>query len=324
MEPVPAPPSDPAPIELAAPAAPASVGLTDAPPEERLHLARERARHGDFAGARLLLEPLLDDPAPHGFTARYLDALALEFDGRAEDALVAYDALMAEDPTADVRFRRAETLARLDRYDEARAALAALPGANALAPTDAVKVAALEAAWDVRRGKVKRGERHLRRLVAEPASEEPTAYLAIARLTLLELATDRAEVLAFDGSDRERARNLQRRAALVLEAEQELAALIRLGETRAALDGFVAVAETYRDLGDDLHAEPIPGGLTEAQAAVYRDELGKRVAQVWAKSTLYCDKGLEYAARQDWTGAPVAELTAQRALAASRVDGSAP
>jgi hypothetical protein len=231
---------------------------------------------------------------------------------------------MVEDPTADVRFRRAETLARLGRYDEARAALAALPRAATLAPVDAVKVAALEAAWDVRRGRVKRGEKHLRKLVAAPASEEPTYYLATARLTLLELATDRAGSLTFDGSDRERARNLERRAALVLEAEQELAALIRLGETRAALDGFVAVADTYRDLGDDLHAEPIPGGLTEAQAAVYRDELGKRVAQVWAKSTLYCDKGLEYAARQDWTGAPVAELTATRALAASRIDGSAP
>lgn len=323
MDPVPDTVTEPAPIEAPAPVEAAPPELPSAP-EERLHLARERARHGDWDGARLVLAPLLDAPAPDGFTARYLAALTLEFEGRLDDALSGYDALLIEDPTPDVVFRRAETLGKLGRYDDARAALRDLPAAAVGTPADQVKVDVLEASWDLARGKERRGEKHLRRLVDAPASSEPTFYLALARLDLLRLATRRAEALVFTGPDAERARNLQRRAALVLEAEEQLADLIRLGETRAALDGFVAVAHTYLDLGDDLDAEPIPGGLTDAQAAVYREELGGRVEQVWVKSTLYCDKGLEYAARQDWTAAPVPALVAERALAESRIDAHRP
>jgi tetratricopeptide (TPR) repeat protein len=325
MEPLPdippVEPAPPAPLEAPAPEPPPPL---DAGPEERLHLARERARHGDWEGTRLVLAPLLDATTGEGFTARYLHALSLEFEGRLDEALARYDALLVEDATDDVRFRRAETLGKLGRFDDARLALREVSGRSGLGPADRVKLEALEGAWDLGRGKVKKGEKALRRLIEAPPSEEPTFYLALARLTLLERATDTAAGLAFTGSDRERARNLERRAALVLDAEQQLAGLIRLGETRPALDGFVAVAATYLDLGDDLHAEPIPAGLTEAQSAVYREELGKKVEQVWVKSTLYCDKGLEYAARQDWTTAPVPALVAQRALAEARIDEARP
>jgi tetratricopeptide (TPR) repeat protein len=309
-------PDAPAPVAEEAPAPPLEVNA-----EERLHLARERARHGDWEGARIVLEPLLGEQSEPGFTARYLEALSYEYGGSPDEALRRYDALLLEDPTDDVRFRRAETLGKLGRFDEAREALRLLAPAAAATPIDQVKVDVLAGLWALEAGNPKRAEKQLKRLVEAPPSDEPTFYLALARLALLERATEKADSLTFEGSDGKRARNLERRAALVLDAEHGLADLIRLGETEPALRGFVAVAGTYLDLGDDLLAEPVPRDLTTAQAAIYREELGKRVAQVWAKSSLYCDKGLEYAARQDWTSAPVPSLVAARALATSRVDG---
>lgn len=322
-EPVPVEIAEPAPAEAPPPDAP---GLPEgAPAEERLHLARERARHGDWVGTRLVLEPIAHDSTPEGFTARYLGALSVEYEGRLDEALAAWDGLMAEDPTADVRFRRAETLGKLGRYGEARAALADLGlGRKDVGAVDRVKVQALDGIWDLRGGNAKRGEKHLRALVDAPASDEPTFYLAQARLALLEAAAQRADGLSFTGSDRKRAKNLEARAALVLEEEHQLADLIRLGETRQALDGFVLVAGTYLSLGDDLFAEPVPTGLTAAQAEIYREELGKKVQGVWTKSSLYCDKGLEYAARQDWSADPIGALEAARDTATARVEGSMP
>lgn len=313
---------DPPPPEVPALEAPAEEPLAAASPDERLHLARERARHGDWEGTRLVLEPLLGAPPPHGFTARYLAALSTEFEGDLAGALAAYDALIAEDPTPDVRFRRAETLGKLGRFDEARAALRELDLGREVGAVDLVKLEALDGVWSLESGRVRRGQKHLRALVEAPPSEEPTFYLALARLTLLREAARQAAALEFEGPDRRRATTLQQRAKLVLEAEHQLADLIRLGETRAALDGFVEVAGVYLALGDDLHAEPTPAGLTEAQASIYREELGARVLDVWKKSLLYCDKGLEYAARQDWVADPVGGLTAAKGVATTRIEGA--
>lgn len=297
-----------------------------ATPDDLVHLARERARNGDYEGARLVAEEAAAVPGPHQRTARYLVALSWEYDGDLEQALALYGALLAEEPgDEDVVFRRAEVLGKLGRYAEARDQLDVLfhgNGVKGRAPADELKLRLLEATWDLELGKARRGLKRLDRALA--AADPATApwYQGLARRAIVAHATSTAEALVFVGSDGEKERALEQRAALIALAEQELAALVRLdpSATEHALDGFVRLARTYEDLGDDLLAESPLVKLTEEQRALNRKLLLERVEKVWVKGTLYYDRGLELAATRDWTAEPVPTMHAGHDALVAKVD----
>ncbi|MCB9684575.1 MAG: hypothetical protein H6735_06035 [Alphaproteobacteria bacterium] len=289
-------------------------------PDDLLHLARERARHGDWEGARILAQDAAEVPGEHQVVARYLTALCLEFEGRLPEALAAYDALMVDAPSDDTRFRRAECLGKMGRVTEARDQLDDIARVRALSEADQIKVNVLLAIWDLELGKERKALKQLDR-VLDGAGEEAGYYQAMARNVLLHHALDQADDLAFDGSDRAKAKALERRAGLIALSEDQLAKTITLGEVGYALDGFLRLGRSYEDLGVDLLAESPVRGLTEAQLAINRDLLEDRVEKVWVKGTLFYDRAVQLAARENWTGAPLADIHTSWERLEARVDG---
>jgi hypothetical protein len=242
-----------------------------------------------------------------------------EFDGRLEPALAEYDALLRDAPSDDARFRRAECLGKLGRVAEARAQLAEIRRLRDLTEVDRTQIGILLAVWDLGLGKERRGYARLEDELGD-GGEGASYYRALGRSTILEHAMAEADAIGFGGSDRRDGRALEERAALVALAEEQLAGIVRLGETWFALRGFVRLGESYEDLGLDLLAEPLPAGLTEARASVGRDELEERVEGIWMKGRRFYDRGLELAAAETWTTDPVPRLQEGWDRVVARVD----
>lgn len=296
-------------------------------PEELLDEARSRARRGDHQGARLAARAALALPGDHQRTAQYLEALALELGGQPALALEIWDALVAADWADglpdDVAFRRAECLGRLGRVTEARRQLAALGSDRDRDSLDRLKLDVLEGTWTLAEGRERRGLKQLRAALDEAPEGVGTWYQASGRRALLDLATTQAAALRFEGSDGAKRRALERRAALLEVANEQLVALVRLEEPAWSLGGFVAVGDAWLALGQDLLDESPLVRLTEEQRAINRAQLEERVEKLWVRASQYYDRGLQLAARHAWTDEPVPTLRAGQAEAIRRVDALA-
>jgi tetratricopeptide (TPR) repeat protein len=301
-------------------------------PDELLHVVRERLRHGEWEEARELGERALAIPGDHQRTAQYLIAMSWEFGGDPAEALSIYEALATAygaSAPEDVVFRKAECLGRLERYDEARATLRPLRRGSR-PELDELKIDVLDGIWALELGRERKGYRALTRTLAEAPAGVGTYYQAAARHVLLDRAVSSAAELAFVGSDRDKARAVELRTALIRAADDQLAALVLLGETEVpvgqspfVLDGFVALGRAHRAFGEDLLDESPLTDLTPEQLALNRQLLTERAAAVWTRGTLYYDRGLQLAARLDWTGEPVATMQAEYSALVALVDGAA-
>jgi tetratricopeptide (TPR) repeat protein len=296
-------------------------------PDELLHLARERLRHGDWEGVRLVADEALSIPGDHQRTAQYLVAMSYEYGGDPQEALAIYEALegaydRAEIPE-DLRFRRAECLGRLQRYREARQALRGLPRKDR-PPLDQLKIDVLLGIWELELGHHRRAIRQLSRALQDAPSGVGTYYQALARHALLAQALRSAEQIEFSGSDRAKKRALEERAALIEIGNEQLAEIIRTDEVSFALGGFLELARAHAAVARAMLAESPVGYLTEEQQVLYRQMMAEQVEGIFVKATLYCDRGLELAARMDWTGEPVPSLRAEQAAIVAEVDSMSP
>jgi tetratricopeptide (TPR) repeat protein len=296
-------------------------------PEELLHLARERLRHGDWEGVRLVADQALAMPGDHQRTAQYLVAMSYEYGGDPQEALAIYEALegaytVAEIPE-DLRFRRAECLGRLQRYPEARKTLKSLPRTDR-PPLDQLKIDVLMGSWELELGHSRRAIRKLTHALADAPSGVGTYYQALARHALLEQALQSAEQIPFEGSDRAKKRALEERAALIEVGNEQLAEIIRTDEVSFALDGFLQLARAHASIARAMLNETPVGYLTEEQQVMYRKMLAEQVEGIFVKATLYCDRALELAARMDWTGEPVPTLRAEQQAIVAEVDNMFP
>jgi tetratricopeptide (TPR) repeat protein len=310
---------EPAPVD-----APAS-----ATPDDLLHLARERLRHGDYEGVRILTGQALAIPGDHQRTAQYLEAMAWEFGGDPQKALAFYDSLEAAYPVPeipdDLRFRRAECLGRLQRFDEAEDELGRLPHVER-PPLDRLKIDVLRGVWDLELGRDRRGYRELSQTLAAAEPGVGTYYQALGHDALLDRAVGLAGRLPFEGSDHAKAKALNLRAGLLQVANDQLAAIIATEEPSFALEGFVALAHAYRALGHDLLSESPIRGLTDEQLALNRSMLKQKVDPIWTRASLYYDRGLQFAAQMDWVAEPVPTMHAEYDALVAEVNalGTAP
>jgi tetratricopeptide (TPR) repeat protein len=304
-----------------------STGARAEPPDALMHLARERMRHGDYEGVRIVAQEALEQPGDHQRAAQYLVAMAYELGGEPQEAIAIYDALEGAYPRRavpdDLRFRRAECLGRLGRVREARVELRRLPDpprASPRAPADLLKIEVLTGVWDLQLGRQRRGYRRLARVLdgADPA--EAPRYQALARHRLLADALDAAALLVFEGSDRRKARVLRERAELIQIATEQLAQLIPTEQTDLVLDGFLRLGRAHHAIGLDMLAESPLEELTPDQRAINRDLLEERVAAIWVKATLFYDRAVGLAARMDWTAEPVPTLRAEHRALLDAVD----
>ena len=285
-----------------------------AQPSDLLDEARARARAGDFEGAALVSAEAMRTPGDHVRQAQYLHALALEYGGSLELALVEYDALLAswpaDTPSDDVVFRRAETLGRLGEWRRAQQGLRAL-GDPALRPLgDQVKIGVLYALWDLERGRERRGLRALDELLDRmPATASPF-YQAAARARLAELAVASADTIVFRGSDSQRARQLEERSTYVVMAKEQLEEIIRLDEIAHTLPALLSVAQAHEQFATALLRETPPRRLSDEETARYRDQLSERAVALLLKTLRYYTKAVEYAESRGWTGEPLPALNA--------------
>lgn len=307
----------------------ASVSIAAADPQELLAEARRRAVVGDFEGTQIVAKQALEQPGPHDAEARYLLALGLEYGGRPEEALALYDVLLSAftDPgrLADVRFRRAETLARLGRHEAALAQLDELGGAERT-PGDRIKIDILRGLSELESSDRKIEEIGFERIQAALATAAPIDapwHQAQARARLAELAVNEAETIAFRGSRKRKARLMDDRAALVTLAADQIVPMIALEAPQWLLPTFLAAGRAHEDFGVAMLAESKVRGLNEAQRALYDQRVRERVEQVWVRASQYYDRGLQYAELTGWEGPETEALRAALAQVVARVDALA-
>ncbi len=278
-----------------------------ADPDDLLHEARARVRHGDYEGVRIVAEEALAIEGDHQRAAQYLIALSWEMGGAPDRALPIYESLIDAWPRRqvpdDLVFRRAECLGRLHRYRQARRQLRALGEPAERPALDQLKIEVLQGVWDLELGRDRRGYRELAEALDAADPGTGRWYQALARHAILVSAVEQAR--AHDLGGRGGPPALEARAALVEVAKTQLVELIRLEEPAFSLEGFLLLGRTHADLGQAM-----------LDASLYPE----RVEAVWTKGTMYFDRGLELAARSAWTGEPVPTLRAELEALTERVE----
>jgi len=297
--------------------------LTVASPDDLLEEGRRRFLLGDYEGARIVANQALERPGAHHHDANYLLGMGWEYDGHPARALDIYEALLADWPegvsTDDVVFRKAEALGRDGRYAEALATLDTLGDpADRDAPAR-VKLELLRGLWELQSGASLTGLTRIETTLADAAPTDAPWHQAMARAQLIHTTLAQAEAIAFRGSKKKKARQLEARGQLVQIAEEQLVQLIHLDRPVWALEGFGAVARSYHAFGQALLDESkvrIRKRLRPEYEALRRE----RVIQVWVKAIKRLERGISYGNQLGWTGPPLPLLEADLAALIAEVE----
>ncbi len=202
-------------------------------------------------------------------------------------------------------FGAAEAHYRLDDLPEARATLERILARPELPAAARVRALAERGVVELDAGKPDRAEATLREALAAYAAASATERLApaaaaqacfylgeVRRAALLAAPLDPAHadpgVLAAE---------LERKSELLLSAQEEYLAAIRLGDERWAVAAGYRVGELYDALREQVLEAPLPPGLDDAQAASYRAELRREVRVLAAKAMTAYEETLALARR---------------------------
>lgn len=279
--------------------------------EAGLRAAGDRALEaGDHARAAAAYARLADaHPAsPDAPRAQLRAGLAYQRLGAWRLALERFQArerLDAGPDALEASFGAAECQYHLGELDAARAALDALAARPGLPPAARVRALAQRGEVEAELGHADEAERTLRQAVSEweaagAAGPLPPYYAAQARFQLGELRRAALRALPLDPSSGDAPRlerELQDKAAALLQAQDEYLAAIRTGEPRWAVVAGGRVGELYDDLRRELLDAPLPPGLDPASAELYRAELRREVAGLAAKAVDAYRQTVEYARR---------------------------
>ena len=294
--------------------------------EELLAGARRRLLVGDTSGAQAMLVEASNRPdaAANLGEIAYLQAAALEFSGALEPALAAWDTLLAQTDSEDIRFRRAETLAALGRTQDALDALDALGDLHDRSPADQAKVALLRATWALQADGGQRAIKDVLRALERAPEGTSTDARARALVGLMHHAAAAASQIAFVGSDQKKEKALTRRVLLVRASQERLIEVIRLQQPRWTLDGFLVEATMYHQLGDALWGESAPRGLTDDQRAQNRALLREKVNNVWMTGLELAKKGADFGVQTGFVGPATEALVAEAAALTQLIEATDP
>ncbi len=282
-----------------------------ASPRDLLDEARRRMLIGDYEGARIVAEQSLQRPGDHELDAQYLIGMGWEYDGEPERALDIYEGLLEDWPegesTDDVVFRKAEALGRDKRYDEALSVLGTLGDPAQRKDSDRVKMELLKGLWEVELGDTMGGVARLVETLDTATVVDSPWHQAMARGRILTVGIDQADLIAFKGRKKKKARQLEERGTLVGLAEQQLVAIIGLDRPVWALHGFVDLAHGYLAFGQAMLDESKPRVKKSARSE-YEQQRKEMVTQVWVKASKRLDRGIQYAHQVGWTTEPLDKL----------------
>ncbi len=243
----------------------------------------------------------------------------------------------------EARFNRATLLAGVERHAEAAAEFEAhyqLYGVDATATSDALLRAAAqwEAAGELERARQRYEEFARMRLTprapfalwkAAQISEGKVRAKLLDRGLALCAAVAKAGLspedgvlaaLRFDRAEADRkayfdlelptrleraAAVLERKAALLKRLESAYAGVVAAGDTYYALAAMYRIGELYQHFADMLFAAPVPAGLAEDEAEIYRAELADQAAPLEDKALQAFRKAMAKAERDslenEWT-----------------------
>lgn len=265
--------------------------------------AIEVRRSGDLAGAAALLDALDGKvPAPRRPWWLYQRGITAELAGdleRARDLYREAIVLTGDDvlASADARFRLAGVLEELGDATGALREVEALEGLRGLPPADALSVALQAGIAGVAAGERRAiGDLEAALGEAEAAGSHPWLR-AKARYVIARALLDEADATLLVGGERKVVRRLTARAEAVAAAEQQVLAVIQVGEVEWILAALLRLGDSYRALGDALVAAPVPRRLEPAEAEVYRAEVASRAENVRRKARHAWSQGVELAAR---------------------------
>ncbi|MFZ5475660.1 MAG: hypothetical protein ACOZNI_02695 [Myxococcota bacterium] len=273
-------------------------------------------RKGDAEGARALLvelEPLI----PEELTAWYLyqRGVCEEMAWRPDAARAFYDQVVAlgTPESVDARFRRALVLEDMGQDAAALLDVLALAKVKGLDEDDEVTLALQRGITEVNTGKVRKGVKRIDAALAKVEAGDTHRYMrAKARYTLARALLAEADGLRLDGPEKRGRRNNEQRARRVKAAEEQIVALVALNEPEWILASLVALGDSYVRWADDLEASPTPRKLSATQALIYREQVGKYVANARTKAFHAYDQGVSLATRLGWESPRVATLKERR------------
>jgi hypothetical protein len=263
--------------------------------------------------------------SPHATGARLRAGAALQRTGDFAGALERFRAAAAAGGAGALEgaFGEAESLYHLGDLAGARAvldALAARPGLGAPERLRALVqrgVVELELGAPLDAERTLEGALALARDAGERERLDP-AHAAQAEFHLGELRREAFRAVRLDpaGADDEAlARDLERKADLLLAAQERYLATLRAGDARWAIAAGLRIGELYEELRAELLAAPLPPGLDAEGAALYRAELAARVRVLAAKAIGAWEETLALAARsgqRDLRAVPEAAAALER------------
>jgi hypothetical protein len=202
-------------------------------------------------------------------------------------------------------FRAAEAHYRLDDLPAAHAALEGILARPALPAAERVRALAQRGVVELEQGRADTAEATLRAALAAHEAASATERLdpaaaAQARFYLGELRRGALLAAPLDPSragSEALAAELERKADLLLAAQEEYFAAIRLGDERWAVAAGYRVGELYDALRAQLLDAPLPPDLGPDQTESYRAELRREVRVLAAKAMTAYEETLDLARR---------------------------
>lgn len=286
-----------------------------------------RIESGDYAGALILLDESERNDGADPDRIHYLRGVALELNGDPAAALALYDDGLErwpDSPLVDDRtFRAAEATATLGHPRQALRRLRHID-ADALDPTDRLKLELVQGIARVAAGQERRGLEQLGAALDDATPDQAAFYQAKARITWASVLLDEAERMRLRGREKKVVRRLTARAEHVAAIEAQVTSAAHLQEPEWVLAGLLLLGEAYAETAQAMLDSPTPGRLTDDQAQIYEEVLHERALTVFTKGSRHYGSGLELAARLGWQSRRVGELENAKQQLDARIEAIDP
>jgi len=217
----------------------------------------------------------------------------------------------------DARFRLGACLSALKRYDEALKVFSALQEVKDLSENDRLEASVNVGVCLTGLNRLDDAETELfhamiaYRKISQKEYIENNYFMAQGQFYLGEINRARMETVKLEFPQEKLEKDLEQKAQFLLDAQNAYIKAIRIGNLHwAAASGF-RIGGLYETFHQQLVAAPVPPDLTEEQAAVYRDELRKKVAVLLAKAINVYERNLDMAQRVGLTSKWVDETNSR-------------
>ncbi|WPB79379.1 tetratricopeptide repeat protein [Archangium violaceum] len=264
----------------------------------------------DFARAARYFGRLVDfhPQSKHRHEALYNAGLAHERLEQWEEANLRFselaDAEKGTGDTLDAAFRLAETQYHLERFADAARVLGTIAGRADLPVGKRLEAQVQQGVCELETGQSEKAEKTLRQALSTYESladkdEVEDYFPAQAHFFIGEIYRQHYDQVKLDpakGSDA-LANDLNYKAELLLSAQGNYLRAIRVGNGHWATAAGSQIGSMYENLYEHLVNSPAPAELDAEEAAIYREEVRKKVRILLTKSINIYERTLEAAER---------------------------